>query len=715
MLQTQLAFVSSGVAEILINSFESPADVAKVEPRNAEVSLTTEGVTSGRQALLIRFAHADWPNIYFRIEQAFSSGDWSAFGRLAVDITNPEDEPVDVCIRVDDDFSADGIQHCRTGRTKLSPKQSTTLVVPLGSAIPPGMRGGQPIMSGALTMGASGGEIDWSNITAFQIFLPRPNRERTLIVDNIRLLPMPDNNGIVDQYGQFTRADWKGKVHKPDEFQKQFTQEQTWLNTHQQPIDRDEFGGWKNRPKLRATGFFRTAYVVDGQEAKPPEDIRTSNGRWWLVTPTGRLFFSLGIDCVRHNERTSVQEREYLFSWLPDEGDRMMGFSPLGPNRWANFYGMNLLRRYGADWQHQWQEFTAKRLLAYGFNTIGNWSTPEMFRLRRIPYTVPIHYGWGELSHFPTAWRHMPDVFDERFPQLVDAAIGNAVQEWKDDRWCVGYFVDNELSWGGWGSDVASRYDLPLRVLASDATLFTKREFVRWLQAKYGDITQLNVAWQMQLESWSAMTQSLPKTSWSAMTQSLQKSLRSKKMTDACISDLSTLLTHFARRYFEVVRAVLKKHAPNQLYLGCRFAPRPMEVVQVSTEFCDVVSFNIYKKRVDEDEWAFTNMLKKPCMIGEFHFGALDRGMFHGGLVPVANQEERGKSYQEYVRSVWALPAFVGCHWFQYVDQPLTGRFDGENYNIGFVSIVDYPHWELVEAVRQINTQVYDVLGKDER
>ncbi len=371
---------------------------------------------------------------------------------------------------------------------------------------------------------------------------------------------------------------------------------------------------------------------------------------------------------------------------------------------------MNLSRKYGADWKNQWQEITAKRLLAYGFNTIGNWSTPEVFRLQRVPYTVPIHYGWDELSNFPTAWRHMPDVFDERFPQLVDAAIANAVQEWKDDKWCLGYFVDNELSWGSWGSDAASHYDLPLRILASDGNLPAKREFVRLLREKYDDIAQFNTMWQVQLASWEELTEKpLP------LSACLCVARRQAKMTDACISDLSELLSHFARRYFEVVSSALKKHTPNQLYLGCRFAPRPMEVVQVSAEFCDVVSFNIYKERVDKDGWAFTNTLEKPCMIGEFHFGALGRGMFHGGLVPVANQQERGKAYQEYVRSLWELPAFVGCHWFQYVDQPLTGRFDGENYNIGFVSIVDYPHWELVEAARQINAQVYAVLGKGER
>jgi len=56
---------------------------------------------------------------------------------------------------------------------------------------------------------------------------------------------------------------------------------------------------------------------------------------------------------------------------------------------------------------------------------------------------------------------------------------------------------------------------------------------------------------------------------------------------------------------------------------------------------------------------------------------------------------------------VLALPAFVGCHWFQYSDEPLTGRFDGENYNIGMVSGTDTPYVELVTAARQIQSGIY--------
>jgi hypothetical protein len=175
----------------------------------------------------------------------------------------------------------------------------------------------------------------------------------------------------------------------------------------------------------------------------------------------------------------------------------------------------------------------------------------------------------------------------------------------------------------------------------------------------------------------------------------------------ACLTDMSTFLTNFACRYFSVISTNLRQYAPKQLYLGCRFASRPLEAVRAAAQYCDVISFNIYSRSLDTNTWAFTGMLDKPCIIGEFHFGALDRGMFSPGLVQAANQSDRGQAYQEYVRSVLSLPAFVGCHWFQYDDEPLTGRFDGENYNIGLVSGADTPYWELVSAVRQILSEIY--------
>jgi uncharacterized membrane protein len=43
----------------------------------------------------------------------------------------------------------------------------------------------------------------------------------------------------------------------------------------------------------------------------------------------------------------------------------------------------------------------------------------------------------------------------------------------------------------------------------------------------------------------------------------------------------------------------------------------------------------------------------------------------------------------EAIAAALAQPWCVGAHWFTYGDEMLTGRGDGENFNIGFVSVTE--------------------------
>ena len=66
--------------------------------------------------------------------------------------------------------------------------------------------------------------------------------------------------------------------------------------------------------------------------------------------------------------------------------------------------------------------------------------------------------------------------------------------------------------------------------------------------------------------------------------------------------------------------------------------------------------------------------------------------MFHFGIASTANQAERAKRYTESMHSVIDNPWFARAHWFQHTDSPASGRtWNGENCNIGFVSITDTP------------------------
>ena len=84
--------------------------------------------------------------------------------------------------------------------------------------------------------------------------------------------------------------------------------------------------------------------------------------------------------------------------------------------------------------------------------------------------------------------------------------------------------------------------------------------------------------------------------------------------------------------------------------------------------------------------------------MGEFHFAVPGRGLA-AGLVQVRDQAERAA----------AFPAFIGSSWFQWIDQPCTGRMDGENYHIGLVDVTDRPYPELVEAMRATHRRLQAV------
>lgn len=161
----------------------------------------------------------------------------------------------------------------------------------------------------------------------------------------------------------------------------------------------------------------------------------------------------------------------------------------------------------------------------------------------------------------------------------------------------------------------------------------------------------------------------------------------------------------YAEEYYRVVSETIRRHAPKKLYLGSRIALGGDGVKRASARYCDVVSFNVYQTHPECDLPVGSD--DKPVLIGEFHFGALGRGLFNTGCVEAENRADAARRYEMYMDAALAHPRCVGAHWFQWRDEPLAGRFDGENYGIGFVSVTDDPYPELVAASRRVATRLY--------
>ena len=70
------------------------------------------------------------------------------------------------------------------------------------------------------------------------------------------------------------------------------------------------------------------------------------------------------------------------------------------------------------------------------------------------------------------------------------------------------------------------------------------------------------------------------------------------------------------------------------------------------------------------------------------------------------DQGERAAGFARYATSLAREASVIGFHWFQYSDEPLEGRFDGEDGNVGLVRIDDEPWPELTKRMAQVNAAV---------
>ncbi len=612
--------------------------------------------------------------------------DLSNFAAVEIKVRNTGQEPLPLGSRVDN-AGADGSKNCATAGEKVAPGETVTLRLPLGSAP---WRLSKPLkLNGMRGAPAFNEPIDPAKVTQILVFLNNPKTEHTFEILGIRAVGQAQTLDsdtfipFIDCYGQFKHATWPGKIQSDADFQTRQADEEKDLRAYPGSEAWDKWGGWAKGPQLKATGFFR---------------VEKKGDTWWLVDPDGRLFWSHGVDCVTAgNAVTPVTDRESYFTELPQAGspfERFYGTASWAPHgfykgkssyRTFNFTASNLQRKYGAESYRAFADLAHRRLRSWGMNTIANWSDASIFEMRRTPYTQTVHINNPPLLEGSEGyWGKFYDVFDPAFREQVRRGMEGQRGKSAGDPWCLGYFVDNELSWGG------NDLNLAKWTIASPAGQKAKLAFLDDLKAKYGTVDKLNAAWGTSHASWEAWIES-----------------RAVPESDGAKGDLGDFSTRMAETYFQVCREEVKRVAPDTLYLGCRFAEHNDRAVRAAAKSCDVISFNFYTENVVNVK--LPDGVDKPIVVGEFHFGALDRGMFHTGLRGAANQEERAWKYKNYVEGALRHPNIVGTHWFQYGDQATTGRGDGENYQIGFLDVCDTPYPEIVQASREVGEELYSL------
>lgn len=431
----------------------------------------------------------------------------------------------------------------------------------------------------------------------------------------------------------------------------------------QSPLETDKYGGVKN-PTFAPGSFFR---------------VEKDGPCWWLVTPEGGAFLSIGA-CVINSV---------------GDVDRIVKNQP---------YRDNILAKYGSV--DAWKDITRGRLKEWGITTLGGWSSNEL--RDTVPFAIEMSLSagmWGGTT---------PDFFSPAAEEFIRARAEGA-KEHINNPYLIGYFTDNELPWTrDWrfGQDIFPSY------IAMPPEAPGKQKLVSLFKERYASFDEFRRVWDTSASSWDVLA---AETSLSAIDE------------EKAQSDREALVLEVARRYFKLTSEALRANDPNHLVLGCRFvwvlAPKP--AVQAAGEYCDVVTINYYEPggmgevalfassrnsmriRTDLSFKAFHEIAKKPLMITEFSFRGMDSGMPNTYPPPiliqptVATQKIRADKFEECATTWMSQPYFLGYHWFQYMDEPKNGRFDGEDGNYGLVNINDEPYTEFVDRFKAMNARAW--------
>jgi hypothetical protein len=388
--------------------------------------------------------------------------------------------------------------------------------------------------------------------------------------------------------------------------------------------------------------------------------LQRDSDEWWLVSPTGDRFFSLGVcQLGMGTPREQYQpDRPCYAGW----------------------------RHY--DTSREWADASLQRLKGWGFNVVGGWSDLETLHQSRthdLGITPVLHL--GSTVGFP--WL---DMWDEGHLRRLDELARSTIVPMRNDHRVIGYYSDNELGW--WN---AMLWKMALQQPASSGQ---RQRLLRMLREWYRD------DWHALQEDFEAEDAA----SWKELEQAGMLWLRPGSRG---VRTMRRFLELMADRYYQLMRDAITKYDSDALFLGDRYQSFYYpEVARASGAYVDVSSTNL---NVHWNDGTFarsyldtlSQLVRRPVLVSEFYMSARENRSGNpnsdGSFPVVETQRERAAASQATLRSLVRLPYVIGAEWFQYYDEPPHGRYDGEDFNFGLVDISDRPYEELTAAIAALD------------
>jgi hypothetical protein len=286
--------------------------------------------------------------------------------------------------------------------------------------------------------------------------------------------------------------------------------------------------------------------------------------------------------------------------------------------------------------------------------------------------------GRGEI---PSLVRH-PDGFDPAIRARWTELLKKQVEPRKNDSYLIGWSVGNEFDENIAAADV-------VKIMAMAADVPARRALYEHAlnQLYNGDEDKLRGAW--------------------------------KDGAPPPPSDVEQMRRFYADAYYRFIYETVKSIDPAHLYLGMWVTPNWWANEadwDLIAPHCDVIGYDHYAKEfAAEPVRRLLAKHDKPVLCGEFSCPPDYSGERGFGRYPNSSttEAEAGEHYAKWLRAAAREPKCVGVFYFQYRDQPITGRgplpgpatdlVHGENFAFGIVDVTDRLKWEFAEKVRDAN------------
>ena len=395
---------------------------------------------------------------------------------------------------------------------------------------------------------------------------------------------------------------------------------------------------------------------------KPGFSTTNIESGWWLVSPEGQKFFSLGVSCVH-------------------QGSSRTSFDVENPSY--------------AAWQHYgssagWADASLRKLKSWSLTTVGGWSDFATLRQsseQTLWLTPVLHIG----ASVGAPWW---DMWDKKNISRMESIARDQILPLRNDPRLLGYYSDNELGW--WN---ATLWKMTLEQPPSSGQ---RQRLIKLLREDYQN-------------NWTRLRQDFDPENAGSWSQLERGGMLFLKSGGNGIHAMRRFLGLLADRYYQLMRDIIRKYEARALFLGDRYQSFYYpEVARAAARYVDVVSSNL---NAQWDDGTFLrcyldtlhSLTGKPVLVSEFYLAAADNRSGNknsaGNYPVVTTQRQRAEAARNTLSALIRLPYIIGADWFQFADEPRHGRDDGENFNFGLVDINDRPYEEITGLFTTLNAR----------